>query len=91
MNEYNKNIKMLFWNSRSIRQRKYDLPILLLQDIDILVCVETRSSTDDPYTENFQISGFQTVRKDRIQTRGGGILFFVRNYLDFFLINGNYQ
>ena len=41
-----KNCKILFWNARSIRNRKTELPTLL-NSIDIFICVESWLTDND--------------------------------------------
>ena len=71
-----KKSNILFWNARSISQRKEELPILL-RNVDILVCVE--SWMNDQENKQFKMPGFQTIRQDRTNNNGGGILFLIRN------------
>lgn len=77
-NTYNKDLNILFWNARSISKRKEELP-KILSTIDIFVCVETWLTNDH---DSFQIPGFTTIRKDRSQGKGGGIMFLTRKSLD---------
>lgn len=74
---YNKQLKILFWNARSIHKRSEE-STHLLDGIDIFICVETWLSND---TASFDIPGFQILRKDRSETTGGGILMALRNGL----------
>lgn len=74
-------LKILFWNPRSIKPRKNELGHIL-QEIDILVCVESWLKPKD----NFKIAGFNTYRKDREDTQGGGILFLIRKDIKFSVI-----
>lgn len=79
MDNKKSQLKFLFWNSRSIRQRKNELPEIL-RNIDVFICVESWLMPKD----RFEISGFSTLRKDRQNdTRGGGILFLVRKNLTY--------
>lgn len=50
---------------------------VLLKDIDIFICVETWLNEG----KNIQFPGFKTFRKDRIHSRGGGILMLIRSCL----------
>ena len=77
-NNINTDLKILYWNARSIKPRKEELP-KMLEKIDLFVCVESWLDSD----ENCNVSGFQTFRKDRTDSRGGGILILVRNNLAF--------
>lgn len=72
----NNRLKILYWNARRITQRKYELQNTL-RDIDIFVCVETWLKPHD----SLKIPGFITIREDRRNTQGGGILFLVRKKL----------
>ena len=72
MANYNK-LKCLFWNARSLRTRKNELPTIL-SDLDIFICVETWLKDSNDY----QIPGFVSYRKDRLHSNGGGILILVK-------------
>ena len=73
------NINIMFWNVHSVNQRKAEIN-KLIQNIDILVCVETWLKPD----LRFNISGYNSFRKDRPGVdRGGGIVYFVRKDLIF--------
>lgn len=74
----NTDIKLLFWNCRSLKQRVDEIQATI-RDTDILICVETWLTPQ----ENINFPGFITFRKDRIYSRGGGIAIFVRNNLAF--------
>lgn len=77
MNCKKAHIKILFWNSRSILQRKNELPEIL-RNIDVFICVESWLKAND----RFEIPGFSSFRKDRVsENRGGGVLFLVRKNL----------
>ena len=75
---FNKNLKILYWNSRSFTQRQIELQIKL-QEIDICICVETWLTEKD----QVHFPGFVTYRKDREYSRGGGIIILVRKNLAF--------
>ena len=70
---YNKDLKIVFLNFRSINSRKEELPTIL-DNLDIFVCVESWLSE----TNNFHFPGFKTFRKDSVYTTGGGILILIR-------------
>ena len=71
-------LKILFWNSRSILQRSKDIESII-KNYDIFVCVESWLTKND----NIQFPGFVTFRKDRIHSRGSGIIIFIRKNLSF--------
>ena len=73
----NSNLKIIFWNPRSIVNKREELQ-KILDDIDIVICVESWLSDK---IANFFYNGFKTFRKDRPETRGGGILMLIRNAL----------
>lgn len=73
---YYKNLKILFWNTRSLIQRKTEL-LTQLRKFDICVCVETWLSDED----KIHFPEFVTFRKDRQHSRGGGIIILVRKNL----------
>ena len=83
MSQSNK-LRCLFWNARSLRKCKQELPSLL-QDLDIFICVESWLQADS--AENFNFAGFLTYRKDRLHAGGGGILLLVRKSIGYIEIN----
>lgn len=76
-NTINSKLKILFWNIRSANNKKDELE-KLISDLDIFIGVESwlKKGSD------FSINGFKIFRKDR-STRGGGILFAIRNGIKF--------
>ena len=68
-----KDLKILFWNPRSIHQRKEELE-KNLQGLDIFVCVESWLKQE----QVLNFSGFNVFRKDRQHCRGGGILILIK-------------
>ena len=84
-NFLNTNLRILYWNARSISHKKELKKIL--QNVDIFVCMETWLNDDDTWCNNdvnngvFDITGFKTFRKDRPNRQGGGILILIRNHL----------
>ena len=71
-------LKILFWNIRSAKQRKNELQEIL-QNIDVLVCVESWLKPKDL----FQVPGFVAYRQNREIIQGGGILLLVRKNIKF--------
>ena len=69
-------LKILFWNTRSFRQRSKEIP-RILKDLDILVCVESWLQPE----HSIHYPGFLSFRKDRTHARGGGILILIRKSL----------
>lgn len=67
---------MLYWNARSINQRKEEL-IPTLKNIDIFVCIETWLKPN----QRISFPGFNCYRKDRQHANGGGIAIFIRKNL----------
>lgn len=73
-----KSLQVLYWNIRSYLQRQHEVRHIL-QDFDVCVLVETWLLEHTA----IRIPGFKLLRKDRLHSRGGGILFFIRNNLAF--------
>lgn len=73
-----KNIKVMFWNARSILKHKEELCVIL-KTIDIFICVESWL-TD---VKEFKMPGFVSFRRDRSHSAGGGILILIKNKLAF--------
>ncbi|KAK2574685.1 hypothetical protein KPH14_012943, partial [Odynerus spinipes] len=72
-------LKLMFWNTRSVSQRLEEIQ-LILNKIDILVCVESWLSPDINIS---RFPGFVPLRRDRTQSRGGGILILIRKNMAF--------
>ncbi|XP_058810377.1 uncharacterized protein LOC131675415 [Phymastichus coffea] len=71
------DLKILFWNARSINKRKEELPSLL-KDIDIFICVESWLKDKNIENEKIIAPGFVQYKKNRTHSTGGGILIMVR-------------
>ena len=71
-------LRILYWNPRSVCNKIEEIQ-QMIQAIDILVCVESWLKDDI----NFHFSGFNTFRKDRVHTSGGGIVFLIRKNLNY--------
>lgn len=78
----NQTLKILYWNARSINERKTELPALLV-NVDVFVCVESWLKP----TDCINITGFKSIRKDRLHARGGGILFLIRQHISCIELN----
>lgn len=78
-----KNLKVLYWNCRSLKRRQPELQTLV-KDIDILFCAETRLSPHDSLSCTFP--GFFTIRVDRIHNSGGGLLVAIRKSISYKVI-----
>ncbi|CAK9799805.1 Probable RNA-directed DNA polymerase from transposon BS [Anthophora quadrimaculata] len=72
-NSHTDSVKILYWNSRSIRRRLPEIQSVL-SEVDILICVESWLSPVD----KLKFSGFNVYRKDRTYSSGGGILIAIR-------------
>lgn len=79
---YEKLLRVMYWNARSVNQRKAELEKILV-DYDLFVCVESWLTNDD----KFEVSGFKTVNLNKMNTRGGGILYLIRNSLKYEVIH----
>ena len=77
-----KSLRILFWNARSINQRKHELPTIL-KSIDIFLCVESWLKDSDDNKNFMFASGFVQLKKNRQHSRGGGILIMVRRAIAF--------
>ena len=76
-NWFNKNIKILFWNPRSIVNKKEKLQ-KILEEVDIFICVKSWLTQKTP---NFFFSGLKTFRNNRQHTTVVGILALICNNL----------
>ena len=90
-NFYNTNLRILYWNARSLKQKKEELK-KMLQNVDVFVCVETWLHDAANWIDNddnnmtFDVSGFKTFRKDRLNRQGGGILILIRSHFAYSVI-----
>lgn len=74
------DLKLLLWNARAIARKCTELLDLLSRlSVDILVATETHLKPG----MKFNLPGFNIVRLDRTQTKGGGVLIAVRSNLKF--------
>lgn len=77
-----RDLKLLLWNVRSCRRIKEELP-KILQELDILICLESRLNEVTTLAQEFIFPGFLTFRKDRPNASAGGIAIFIRKNLAF--------
>lgn len=71
------NIKLLQWNARSLRDKRFEIESLL-NDFNIACFQETWLNDSDI----FRLKNFNLIRKDRVSdTHGGGLITAVRNDL----------
>lgn len=80
------NLKIIFWNCKSLIQRLTELQSKR-NTFDILICVESWLTPKD----KIHLPGFVTFRKDRLHSRGGGTLIFIRSNLPYLEINDVYS
>lgn len=69
-------LRIRLWNVRSVEKRKEELQSML-SNLDILICVESWLKP----TKDINFPKFNTIRVDRADTRGGGIVVFVAKHL----------
>lgn len=80
-NFINTDLRILFWNARSLLRRKEEL-LKTLSKVDICICAETwLNDNSDPFDLDFP--GFITLREDRVGSLGGGIIFIVRKSIGY--------
>ena len=77
------SLNILYWNARSIKNRKHELPSLL-QNIDIFICVESWLKDSD---KSIFAKGFVQVKKNRQHATGGGILILIKKEIAFIELN----
>ena len=85
-NAFSSNLRLAFWNTRSILRRKEDLS-LFIQNFDIFICVQSWLQ----YHHRITFPGFNVVRQDRTGSAGGGIVIFIRKCVEFFSLNLNFS
>lgn len=75
-------LKVLFWNARSVIGKQGELEHIL-SGIDIFMCVE---SWLKPHL-SFHVRGYKSLRLDRPNQAGGGLLFLYKNHLSISILN----
>ena len=69
-------LRIIFWNARSFLQRRNEISNIL-KNTDIFICVESWLTAEN----NVRYPEFYAYRKDRVHSRGGGILILIRKNL----------
>ena len=81
-----KDIKLMTWNSRGIRNKTGELELLISEyKIDIVLITETYLK---PHI-NAYLPNFACLRRDRLSRPGGGVAIFVKKSIKYALINTN--
>ena len=75
MDTHEKNIRIIFWNARSMVNKREEFARIIL-DFDIAIVVESWLKNK---VKNFRFPGFKTFRKDRSCGDARGILLLIRN------------
>lgn len=78
VNPSSRQFRVMFWNARSIRKRKEELQ-QAISSVDILVVVESWLEEG----EAVDFTGFRCFRQDRLNRTGGGIVFYLRNKIEY--------
>lgn len=78
MATFSTSLRFFHWNPRSLRSKLPEVQSIL-DNYDILIFVETWLSTSD----TLSYPSFISFRKDRVHSRGGGILMLIRKSLVF--------
>lgn len=78
MANYNRNLQILQWNCQSLRRKIAELQHNAT-NFDVLLISETWLTPSD----NIYLRGFDVVRKDRPDRKGGGVAIFVNNKLKY--------
>ena len=75
---------MLFFNAQSIRNKINQFQALIsTEKPDIIGITETWIHTDTrDFEGEYNMSGYKMFKKDRLDIEGGGVLLYVRDYLD---------
>jgi exonuclease III len=80
MQNNNLELKICFWNARSIRNKAIEtFEFFEKNNIQIALLSETWLSISD----KISFPGYKTVRKDRDNRRGGGVAIIIRDDVDF--------
>lgn len=79
-----KDLTLLLWNARSIIPKRSELEVLLWTHDPHLVCITETWLTQGKV---FEIPNFITVRQDRLDGLGGGVLILIRKEIAFRITN----
>lgn len=71
-------VRILQWNCNSYTQREAHLH-QISENYDIIILVETKLND----SSQISIPNFTTIRRDRLDTRGGGIIIAIKNDIPF--------
>lgn len=71
-------LEILFWHTRSVLERQNELH-KILHYYDIFICVESWLKPNN----RFHFPGFNTFRKDGLNSRSDGIVYFVEKKISF--------
>lgn len=77
------NLNIIFWNSRSIRNKIVELTHFIVSNhVDICCLSETWLNESD----GFNIPNYKYVRKDRVGQAGGGVAIIIKNNIEFKIV-----
>lgn len=82
--KYEKGLKICHLNVNSLRNKFDDVLHLIIDcKLDILALTESKLD-NDRYTEGmYVVNGYSTIRVDRTHNKGGGLLIYIRNEINF--------
>lgn len=83
-NQKCQDARILFWNARSVKNKKNELQIIG-QDYDVIFLVETWLKDGDNFY--FDLPGYSEYKCNRQYGDGGGIAFLIRNTLRYSAID----
>lgn len=80
----NKFIEIAHWNSNGLNLKWNELKDFINKHmIQIMLVNETKI----PHSRKLSLQGYNILRKDRISTKGGGLLIIIRNNLEYSEVN----
>lgn len=77
-------LNILFWNARSVHNKKEEIQKIALE-FDIIVVVETWLNDIKPFS--FDLTSFNVYKCNRTSSAGGGIAILIRNTLNYVAID----
>ena len=81
--EYNLDLKLLYFNGRSILGKIDELKIIVEKGKYDLIAITETWLTNEINNELIALPGYTAIRQDRDQKRGGGVLMYIREPLTF--------
>jgi hypothetical protein len=78
-----RSLRVIYTNARSIRNKINDLKALIASEIvDIIAITESWIKSSSDFIGEFSLPGYKIFSKERKNKKGGGVLLYVREFLN---------